>query len=177
MFSNTILPINDSLEEFFSEVFKNIDPRTQERIIHRAAVAHQVLFGEKDYSFMCVELLIVIMNSCYPHRIKFTKWFERYDNVIETGTSLPPFSGFFQEKFESIPSEVICHMGSYTSNEFVFNASNSLYGNVAYMWYSLFIKERSKKEKITIKNNSVLQRLNQNIEELKKFVDMIKFIN
>ena len=61
-----------SFDDFFSAVFLNIEMRTQERIVERVKIAHQLLFsGErKDYTFMCVELMWAVLKEKYTFREK-----------------------------------------------------------------------------------------------------------
>ena len=61
-----------SFDDFFSAVFSNIEMRTQERIVERVKIAHQLLFsGErKDYTFMCVELMWAVLKEKYTFREK-----------------------------------------------------------------------------------------------------------
>lgn len=56
-----------SFDDFFSAIFSNIEMRTQERIVERVKIAHQLLFsGErKDYTFMCVELMWAVLKEVY----------------------------------------------------------------------------------------------------------------
>lgn len=67
LFDKDIMPYEDPIEECLQAIFKGIDIRSQEQIIKKAMLAHQLLYRDpKDYSFMCVELLITILYCRYP---------------------------------------------------------------------------------------------------------------
>ena len=64
LFDDKILPVIDSIEEFFQSVFVKIGAREQEHLIERATMVHELLYTDaKDYSFMCVEILMVVLSS------------------------------------------------------------------------------------------------------------------
>ena len=69
LFDAKLVEYDDSVEEFAQMLFKNIDVREQEQIIHRAKIAHTLLFDEiKDYGFLCMELLTIVMISHYKEK-------------------------------------------------------------------------------------------------------------
>ena len=51
----------------------------------------------------------------------------------------------------------------------------SLYGSIAYTWYSMFMKSNSG-YLLQIENIDIRSILDDNAEELKKYIDFIKFI-
>ena len=72
LFDKTVIEYEDSLEEFMQAVFKGIEAREQEKLINRAMVIHKILFDRsKDYSFMCVEILSIVLFSRYNGIKKF----------------------------------------------------------------------------------------------------------
>ena len=84
LFDRNMLPFKDSIEEFMQMVFKSIDVREQERLFHRATIAHKILFHEpKDYSFMCIELLSLVMASCYDNSIYICENLRHFSTRVE----------------------------------------------------------------------------------------------
>ena len=66
LFDKTIVEYEDSIEEFMQAVFQKIEAREQEQIINRTMLVHKLLYNDlKDYSFMCIELLSVVLFTCY----------------------------------------------------------------------------------------------------------------
>lgn len=176
LFDEKLVKYEDSIEEFLQTIFKKIDVREQEQLIHRAMLAHKLLFNTpKDYSFMAVELLIVITKTCYQDIKKFTKWFSPYYNVIESDKTEPPFASFFEEKIKKLPANTVLRNGINSKEIQQFTYENSLYGDIAYIWYSLFMNTQNYRI-IEIENPQKLDRLHNNIVELKKYENTIKFI-
>lgn len=54
-----------SIEDYFSALFSGIDIRTQERLMSRIKMLHNLLFAKekKDYSFMCLELMLLVFSQ------------------------------------------------------------------------------------------------------------------
>lgn len=62
LFDKEIFPFDDSIEECLQNILKDIDIRTQEQIIKKVMLTHKLLYiDKKDYSFMCMELIIAVM--------------------------------------------------------------------------------------------------------------------
>lgn len=95
LFDKNRIYFDESIEEFMQVVFQRIDVREQERLFHRATVAHGILFSEpKDYSFMCMELLITVIHTCYNGTVYLCKNMEKFYTVINRGAKAMPFSAF-----------------------------------------------------------------------------------
>lgn len=175
LFDKSIYPVKDSIEEFLQTIFLNIGAREQERMIDRAMMVHKLLYTDtKDYSFMCVELLIVVLTSQYQDIKIFSQWFRKFSNVVEGGKKLPPFSDFFENKFEEIPHEEIVYVGNSSAREYVFRPPDSLYGAIACIWCKMFLKNSSML--ISVKDKTLKKMLTNNAEELMKFSDTIRLI-
>ena len=175
LFDKDMVEYEDSNEEFVQAIFKNIDIREQEQLIHRAKLAHTMLFdAPKDYSFMCVELLIVVIFSCYQSKWKFCKWLERFPGAIEIGKPSPPFSDFFEEKLKNLPSRVVTYVGGNPSKKLLLQTSTSLYSAIAYLWGMIFFDSKQNRSNVDIVENKDL--LLKNVEDLKKYLDTIRFI-
>lgn len=175
LFDNSIFPVKDSIEEFWQTIFINIGVREQERLIDRAMMVHKLLYTDtKDYSFMCVEMLIVVLISQYQDTKNFSQWFQNFSRVVESGTKLIPFSGFFQEKFENILYRDFFYMGESRVHEYEFQPPYSLYGAIAYIWYEMFLKNQDMF--ISVQDKTLEKMLKSNAEELMKFSDAIRLI-
>ena len=75
LFDKDLFKFEESVEDCLQYVFKNIDIRTQEQLVKKAMLAHKLLYGDKkDYSFMCMELLLAVLicvnndSSCLTNR-------------------------------------------------------------------------------------------------------------
>lgn len=176
LFDSKLVEYNDSIEEFIQIIFKNIDAREQEQLVHRAKIAHTLLFNNlKDYSFLCAELLTVIIVSCYNNKWRFCKWLERIPGPREIGNPLPPFSSFFENKFNDLPTKEITVVGNGpTQKKLVLTAQNCLYSSIAYLWSMVFFDSKNYKSNIDVKENKDL--LDNNIDALKTYLEIIKFI-
>lgn len=176
LFDKTLIPIKESIEEYMQALFTNIDAREQEQLIQRAMLVHKLLYSgdkDKDYSFMCMELLIITIESCYQRKKIFTKWFQKFNFQADLDTKTTPFSSFFNEEFDKVPhSAHSLRIG--VIDEYVFQSADSLYGAIAYTWYELFLKKPLLS--ISISNGTTRSLLANNVVELKKFVEMINLI-
>ena len=175
MFDKTLFPVRDSIEEFLQEVFTNIGVREQERLIERAMIVHKLLYtAPKDYSFMCVEVLMVILESQYKYRKRFSEWFQKFDRTVDGGKEFPSFSAFFEKKLGELSYKEIIHLGSQNEHEYAFNFSNSLYGAIVVVWYEMFLK--SSRIFFSAKDERINKLLKSNAEELMKFSNAIELI-
>ena len=175
LFDKTLFPVRDSIEEFLQAVFVNIGAREQERLMRRAMVVHKLLYtAPKDYSFMCVEILIVVLESKYKYIKRFTKWLQQVRNGIEAGKDFPPFSDFFEKKFKEVPCDEITYRGSYNKIEYSLQYTDSLYGAIACIWYEMFLKNPNRV--VSAKNEILSEMMKNNAEELMRFSNTIKLI-
>ena len=94
---------------------------------------------------------------------------------MENDKTEPPFSSFFEEKIKKLPMTTVLRNGINSKEIHRFTYENSLYGDIAYIWYSLFMNTQSYRI-IEIENPKKLDRLHNNIVELKKYENTIKFI-
>ena len=177
LFDKSLFLIEDSIEEFWQTIFMNIGVREQEQLVDKAMMVHKLLYTEpKDYSFMCIELLIVILVFQYQDIKLFSQWFHEFDIIIEGGKKLPPFSDFFGEKLEEIPLRKIVYVGESRGCGHVFQRSDSLYGAIVCIWYELFLKIDIDDRSFLMSEVAVNNLLKNNAEELKKFSNMIRVI-
>lgn len=179
MFDKDIFQFEDSIEELLQAIFIDIDVRTQEQVVRRAMLTHKLLYSDaKDYSFMCMELLLAVMICVYGDDSCFT---EKPMNchsfgsifVSSANNSNPPFSGFFKEKFEDIYFRTI--RGAPDDPEcYILPNKANLYGSIIYTWY--WMHKRHSKIVIQHTQNDAYEPISGNHRELKKFAETIKMI-
>ena len=109
LFNKDIFQFVDSVEECLKAIFKDIDIRTQEQLVKKSMLVHKLLYDEpKDYSFMCMELLIAVMIYVYHDTPNFNDRpinASSFDTIFKLYPSnqSPAFTSFFKEQFENIP--------------------------------------------------------------------------
>lgn len=170
LFDKDKILFDDSMEEFLQSFLKAITVREQEQLIARAYLIHKLVFGEKsdkkDYSFLCAELLIVILDFCYNGKKRFSKWL---DYIPKKGTDikhqLPVFFEFFDKKID-------LSVRKARGNIYIVNSPKSLYGAIIYMWDQVY-ENPFRKFIVCPKLKKVL---NKNAEDLKLFSDAVEFI-
>ncbi len=176
LFDKELFEIEDTIEEYMQAVFNNIDARNQKRIIERAFLIHKILFSDKkDYSFMCLELLLIVVNTCYKNRKVITKWLKKYVNLIEGSEVKIHFENYFDEKLEKVRILDNPSTSSYRPREVILENMKSLYGIVMFCWYNIFFAE-NKHTKFAFKEQNNEEFFHKNIEDLKKFHHMLKVI-
>ena len=186
LFDKEKFPFSDSVEECWQALFKDVDVRTQEQLVKKAMLAHKLLYGEviKDYSFMCMEILLAVMicfyrdESCFDENISvvaddFGSIFNFY-NKSKKKTVKPAFAENFKEKFENLRFEYREGFSGEPVRR-ILTGTVSLYGAIIYTWYWMHKKHDSvvysyyQGEKYEIIAN--------NHNELKKFAEMMKMMS
>lgn len=179
LFDKDILPFPESIEECLGAIFKNIDMRTQEHIMQKVALVHNLLFSsQKDYSFMCMEILIAVMICVYPaeyNSLDKPVLLSTPDNIFKpyANNSAPAFSQFFKERFQEIvltkkqifPDDPVCYLLPEKAN---------LYGAMIYFWY--WIHKPNKQSTIKIQSNGIYEPIGDNYHELRKFAETFQLI-
>ena len=183
MFIPGNFPFDDSIEEFMQAVFEAIDIRTQEQIMKRAMIAHQMLFSEpKDYIFMCMEILLTVLichyndMSCFlQDPVVFKAGDRLYDDVFisSSGSKHPAFSEFFKDKFNSLQFRPV-YVFSGDATNYALPNDIDLYAAVLYIWYRMHPK--SPKLYFSIPQGSTYEFLSEYPNEFKKFIDIISLI-
>lgn len=146
LFDKEKFPFSDSVEECWQALFKDVDVRTQEQLVKKAMLAHKLLYGEdkKDYSFMCMEILLAVMicvyrdESCFDENISvvaddFGSIFNFY-NKSKKKTVKPAFAENFKEKFENLRFEYREGFSGEPVRR-ILTGTVSLYGAIIYTWY------------------------------------------
>ena len=177
LFDKDLFVFDESIDEFLQELFKNIDVRTQEQLVSKAHMVHKLLFNDKkDYSFMCMELLLTVLicvhnvNACFE---KFSRNFQF--NTVFNSSKLNldiPITRFFAKKFESIPCGKVFDGSS--KEGYQLPKIPLLYGAILYSWYHM--NEGWKDIRIDIPSGEAYEPIKDNYKELNKFAETLKFI-
>ena len=176
MFDRNIFQFEDSVEECLQAIFKNIDVRTQEQIVNKVTVAHKLLYKEKkDYSFMCMELILAVMIIVYDDGAGFLKKsidMHNLENVFSSSKrqSNPVFSTFFKEKFEQISFTTRRNFED-EPRSYLLPAKGNLYGAIIFTWY--WMHEKNKNTIIQHVEGDSYDVISRNYEDLKKFVETL----
>lgn len=171
-----MFPVEDSIEEFMQTIFKGIDIREQERLVNKAMTAHKLLYSDqKDFSFMCIELLMVVLLPRDKNECKFCPWFGKFYYTKKEENIKNDFSNFFENKFEHVQFDTITHMETILSIKYKFKIQNSLYEAIAYIWCKIFFSANSGTFSLS-SNSSSKDLLENNVKELEIFFETVKFI-
>ena len=181
LFDTDIIPFDDSIEEYMQIIFKNIAPRTQEELVRRAMLIHKLLYTDKkDYSFMIVELLAVIMYYMYGYKAfmntkqiaisSFDRVFVPYSNSPN-----PPFAEFFSKKFNDLKFDITYSKYANEPSIYVLPEVLSLPSAILFTWYLIHDK-RIGMINLQYTKGGVYELLIENVKEIKKFVETLKII-
>lgn len=180
LFDYEKFPFDEPVEECLRAIFKNIDIRTQEQLVKKAMIAHKLLYNDKkDYSFMCMELLLAVMICVYNDNSCFSKTpinIIPFDKIFTPlpSTNRPAFADFFVEKFTQI---------NFTRTMFFergiryysLPSAENLYAAIIYSWCNMH--ELNKDGGVDISNSLFYNPIAKNPGELKKFAEMIKMMS
>lgn len=180
LFDKEIFPFENPVEECLQAIFMGIDIRTQEQLINKAMLVHKLLYADKkDYSFMCMEVLLAVMICVYQDNSCFNNTsinLSSFDNIFMTRgmRSRPEFVVFFKEKFEKIN---FARKGIEINNRwnYVLPEYADLYGAILFTWYRMH--ETNNDYIIRYRMNSGYEFISKNHEELKKYAEMIKMMS
>ncbi|MBQ5328634.1 MAG: hypothetical protein J6J15_05575 [Oscillospiraceae bacterium] len=181
LFDKDIVFFDEPIEEYLQIIFKDIEPRTQEELMHRAMLIHKLLYTDKkDYSFMCVELLAIVMYYKYGYRAfvgtnkinvnSFDSIFVQYSNAAK-----PPFVEFFSKRFNQIKFDINRSSYANDSTVYTFPETLSLPSAILFTWYNV---HNNKGGLIRFKYTwgGVYEPYKKNAEELKKFIEVLQII-
>lgn len=177
LFDKSLFPFDEPVEECLQALFKDIDIRTQEQLIERAMLAHKLLYsGAKDYSFMCMEVLLAVMicvyrdDSCFSgERFSVTEFNRLF--VPTRKSPIPAFAEFFKNQLEKIHF----HPGyrfAGTIESYVLPKQPNLYSAILFTWCKMH--ENNQYQYIS---KSAYENIANNHEELKNFAEMMKMIS
>lgn len=89
LFDKDIFTFDEPVEECLQALFMNIDIRTQEQLMKKAMLAHKLLYTDKkDYSFMCMEVLLTVMIHVYHDESCFSNTpisSDSFDRIFSPG--------------------------------------------------------------------------------------------
>ena len=182
MFNKDLFELDDSIEEFIRAIFKDIDARTQEQIVKRAMVAHQMLYADKkDYVFMCMELLLTVLicvyddESCFTGTpIKFGVSYETlFSMIFNTSKKEPAFSKFFEEKYRNINFSTRVPLFD-EGDKYIIPHDSKLYCAVLLIWY--WLHEENPRTKIAHYTGDVYTSVFEHRKSLKEFAETIKLL-
>lgn len=168
-------PINDSIEEFIQMIFMNINARTQEKIIKKATTIHALLFNEpKSKVFMCMELLIIVINDCYTNKTPFCDLLAKIMRTSQSSKEDPPFANAVNEKFSELnytPANDPFRTGHVI---YKYNYNKSLYANILFLWSNMFFPKNN--TQISLYSEDLRTQLRDYIPDLNQFYNMVKYI-
>lgn len=178
LFDKDLYPVEDSIEEYWKEIFKDINIRKQEQIIKKVMIAHKLIFTEKkDYTFMCMELLIGVMIFEYG----YTALFENipidgpdYESLFTTGLeNTPVFVKFIKEKLGEVSFHRRREM-PYDIQSFTLPNKYSLYGAIAFSWFWMHTKNEN--FIFQYETDSINKKISKNHIELKKYAEVLRML-
>ena len=180
-FDEDIVHYKEPIEECMQALFSGMDIRLQEHLINRAHITHQLLFSEKkDYSFMCMELLLTIMICVYKDDSCFTDTsvdLTSLDKVfrIAHDNILPSFAWFFTQIFKGVNFTYATRMHSRKERIYKMPDTPNLYGALLYTWY--WLHNQHPYCTIQIQESGVYAPIQNNHNELRKFAEAIKMMS
>ena len=177
LFDKNLCMFQDSVEEFIQVIFTGIGIRRQEHLFKKAKTIHQLLFTEaKDYSFMCMELLLIVLVCEYGHSAQGIE-----NSVIENSfkesflisETEPKFAEYLDEKFQDVN---FAHpFNNYsTAAIYLLPKQPSLYAMILFYWY--WLHKESDAFVIRCGKNETYMHVGDYITELKTFLQTIELI-
>ncbi len=176
LFDEELIETSFSFESFFTAIFSGIDARSQERIIDRLFTVHKLLFPDmkKDYAFMCAEVMWVVLseyhglNTSMP--ISYDASYEKQCFTMKPG-SFPEFRKYLEEEWGVIGTRNIHYLGTELQRrEFTsIDIPQLLFGYLGQMY--------STPDQLQIAiSRPWPEEYEQNIEDLKKYVELLQII-
>lgn len=180
LFDPDIFPFEESIEECLQAIFQEIDIRTQEQIFKKAMIAHKLLYTEKkDYSFMCMELLLAVLICVYGDNSCFSDTpisGNSFANIFITREQKkrPAFVRFFEIEFE----EIKFRYGSTFTGEatsYVLPEKPNLYAVIIYTWY--WMHKPNNSFIFQHREGDVYEPIIKNYKALKTYAETIKMMS
>lgn len=180
LFDKDIVPFVEPIEECVQAIFKNIDIRTQEYLLEKATLAHKLLFSDKrDYSFMCMELLLCVMICVYEDETCFNGSHVNGNKIEEIfflsrKGDQPSFGEHFQAKVGEL---YFATHQRFSDEPYAYQLPNKephLYAAIAWIWY--WMHEKHPQYLIQHIQKDVYAPISNTPKELKKFAETIKMI-
>lgn len=176
LFDKEIFPFEESVEECIQWILKDIDARTQEQLMDKAMLVHKLLYSDKkDYSFLCMEILLTVMRCVYKSASINWASFDS-DSFAHSSASSPnpAFLKFFKEKFDEINFKHTTGF-NYNQNTYVLPEKENLYGALLYTGFWMY--RTGGYPVLQRVEGGVYEVLAQNHKELQRFDEAIKTIS
>lgn len=173
LFDKEIFVFNDSVEEFIQLIFNGLEIREQEELVSKAKTVHEMLFVEKkDYSFMCMELLLTVLICVYNNDMwhhKNQRMFN-FETVFDypNASGRPHFVNTFKTKFESLRYII------RNRSDIILHEPPSLYGAILHTWY--WMNEGWQGHRVVVMEKGPYNVVKENYKELRQFAELIKLI-
>ncbi len=172
----------ENTEQFLEELFYDIDIRSQERIIERATIIHDICFGEEkqDHSVMYMELFYVVLYYHYKNNGIFDTHKKLYDqkDIFETAGDVPQTFRSSESGFCFKNARVTNHIDHY---ELLVDLQN-IYAAILLYWYytpkpdrRLGVERREIIPKYPAKYGEQT-RIDSNINKMRAYIDVLKTI-
>lgn len=182
LFDKKFLAFDESIEECLRAIFNGLDMRTQEQIIQKAMLTHKLLFNEKkDYSFMCMELLLAVVVFIYNGDINLGRStvgkvktvglrISRDTGLVAEEKKIAYLIEFFDQKFMNMTRENWLAASS-SQGFYTLRCRVSLYGAILYAWYLLC--PEVKNGTVCIRQDNLYDVVFKNREDMKKYFETI----
>lgn len=180
LFDKEIFQFEDPVEECLQAIFKKVDIRTQEQLINKAKLVHKLLYTDKkDYSFMCMEVLLAVMICVYQDASCFDDTsisLASFDKIFmpNRNSPKPAFADFFEGKFKEISLDRDVEFPEGTTIHKLPERAD-LYGAILFTWY--WMHEINNDHIIRYRMNSEYETVSKNYKELKRYAEMIKMMS
>ena len=166
------------IEKFFSALFAGVDARTQERIMERIQTIHKILFPNvtKDYAFMCAEVMWVVLTEEHELQTAMPIYYNNsYDSMgfCVDKKMMPEFTEYMKAEWTNID---MSSRQRRIDGKTVIVFLSQLGIPQVLMWYlwNMYPRDLCVYEIST--SHPQYAGLQQNIGDLRKYVDLLKII-
>lgn len=183
LFDKNIFLFDDSIEEFIQAIFMDIDVRMQEQLVKRATIAHKLLYTDsKDYTFMCMELLLTVLICAYNDNLCFDDKpinLRRQRNkpsiilAFSHQNAMITFDNFFNKKIDEINFTIRQDFPD-DPQKYILPQKANLYGAVLFTW--CWMHKQHKDIVFQHRQGDAYEAISNNHNELKKFAETIKML-
>lgn len=168
--------LNDT-DQFLEELFRDIDIRTQEHLVEKATIFHDICFGDEkqDHSVMYMELFYSTLYYYYKNKEIFSNKKKTYTAcVFQNNKEMPSAFAESQSGFNFSK-----RIASGLFGNIIVLDSTSTFSMIYYYWYSIPLtvnSERTDKE-LYPKLQENHPRFTSNTAKLKKYLDVMESIS
>lgn len=174
LFDNTFIEQGFSIDEYFSALFDGIDIRTQEQMLSRIETVHRILFPveKKDTTFLCFELFWIAQSirplATNQHPIRWTS-----DHFILTNNSPQKFVVYMQRYWNFSP---IQRTNSSSPGPTRYTLPQPISTPKLLLWYYSQLYTHASPHYVLANIDNQLHKYEQNVQELRKVIDLLKII-